>query len=89
MIGVVVPSWLRPERVTRHIKRALGVPFTMDIIILMCWSIWKERNPWVFNNEDPSIEKCKYTFKREFALIIHRTRKHYVSNMELWLHAIL
>jgi hypothetical protein len=24
LIGVVVPSWLRPERVTRHLKRALG-----------------------------------------------------------------
>jgi hypothetical protein len=61
----------------------------MEFIILMCWSIWKERNAWIFNNEDPSIEKCKSTFKREFTLVIHRTRKHYVSDMELWISAIL
>jgi hypothetical protein len=34
-IGVHVPTWLKPDRVTRHIKRSLGVSFAMDIIILM------------------------------------------------------
>jgi hypothetical protein len=27
---------------TCHIKRSLGAPFAMDIIIIMCWSIWVE-----------------------------------------------
>jgi hypothetical protein len=46
----------------------------VEIIIIMCWSIWIKRNSWLFNDEDPSVEKCKATFKREFALIIHRTK---------------
>jgi hypothetical protein len=46
-IGVLVPVSLIPERVTGYIKRALGVPFAMEIIIVMFWCIWKERNAWI------------------------------------------
>jgi hypothetical protein len=63
-IGVLVPTYLRPEGATKHIKRALGVPFAMEIIIVMYWCIWKERNRWSFNNEDPSLEHCKLNFKK-------------------------
>jgi hypothetical protein len=56
-IGIFVPTWLRPHRATRYIKRKLGVSFSMEIIVLMSWSIWTERNKWIFNNEDPSVEQ--------------------------------
>jgi hypothetical protein len=46
-IGVVIPSWLRPDIATRHLRRKLSVPFAMEIIITMCWSIWLERNAWI------------------------------------------
>jgi hypothetical protein len=35
-IGVNSPTWLKPDRTSRNIKRALRIPFGMDIIILMC-----------------------------------------------------
>jgi hypothetical protein len=35
-IGVTPPTWLKPDRVARHIKRSLKVSFAMDIIIIMC-----------------------------------------------------
>jgi hypothetical protein len=38
MIGVHVPSWLRPHRAVKHIKRQLKVPFVMELIIIMSWS---------------------------------------------------
>jgi hypothetical protein len=57
-----------------------------DIIILMCWLIWKQINAWIFNNEDPTPRKCKFILKQEFALLIKRTKKHYVTEMEQWLH---
>jgi hypothetical protein len=39
IIRIHVPSWMRPQRTIRGIKRSLGVPFAMKIIIIMCWSI--------------------------------------------------
>jgi hypothetical protein len=36
-IGVVVPTWLKLERATRHIKRAIRLLFAMERIILNCW----------------------------------------------------
>jgi hypothetical protein len=56
----------------------------MDIIILMRWSIWTEHNSWLFNNEDPHVEKCKQTFKREFAMVIHMTKPRWTASMEEW-----
>jgi hypothetical protein len=44
LIGVQAPSWLRPQRAVKHIKRQLKVQFVMELIIIMCWSIWTERN---------------------------------------------
>jgi hypothetical protein len=43
-IGINVPTWLIADRAIRHIKRKLRVPFAMEIIIIMCWCIWIERN---------------------------------------------
>jgi hypothetical protein len=38
-IRVPLPTWLRPERATSYIKGILGVPFGIEMILLMCWSI--------------------------------------------------
>jgi hypothetical protein len=43
-VGVIVPTWMRGDRATKYIKQRLRVPFAMEIIILMCWCIWSERN---------------------------------------------
>jgi hypothetical protein len=40
-IDIVVPTWLKLDR-AKSIKRKLRNPFAMEIIILMCWSIWTE-----------------------------------------------
>jgi hypothetical protein len=37
----------------------LDVPFFMEIIILMAWSVWTVRNDWVFNNIDASAMQTK------------------------------
>jgi hypothetical protein len=35
-IGIFVPTWLKPDKATRYIKRKLNSLFAMKIIILMC-----------------------------------------------------
>jgi hypothetical protein len=88
LIGVQVPHWLRADRATRHLKRALKVPFAMEIIILMCWCIWSARNGWVFNAEDPGLDNCKQHFKREFALVILRAKPRRRQQMQEWLNGL-
>jgi hypothetical protein len=45
------------------IKAKLSVPFAMEIIILITWAIWKQRNDWIFCGSDPSVDSCFLDFK--------------------------
>jgi hypothetical protein len=47
--------------------------------------ILKERNAWIFNNEDPSAHRCNFRFKAEFALVIHRAKGQRQSSVKQWL----
>jgi hypothetical protein len=71
--------------VAERLKRQLRVPFFMDIIILMSWSIWKTRNEWIFNGRDPTVDSCNEKFKKEFALVIPRAKEGKVQDMKAWL----
>jgi hypothetical protein len=74
-IGVIVPSWLKPDRATCHIKRAMRQPFAMEIIIIMCWSIWKERNACILDDQPPTVDRCLITFKKEIRHVYKRMKK--------------
>jgi hypothetical protein len=87
-IGIIVPTSLKPDRATRYIKRKLRIPFAMEIIILMCWNIWIERNIWVFDSVDPTVQNCKATFKREFTLLWHKVKEDHVLATQSWLNSI-
>jgi hypothetical protein len=52
-IGALVVTTRSMPQIFDLIRRKLGVPFFMDIIILMFWSIWTVRNNWVFDGQDP------------------------------------
>jgi hypothetical protein len=84
-IGVLVRSWLRAERAIAYMRRAINKPFAMEVIITMSWCIWKERNTWIFNGEDPSVNQCVLQFKSELALVILRAKGQKKSSMEEWL----
>jgi hypothetical protein len=36
-------------KIFRRIKRRLNVPFALEIMVLMAWSIWTTRNDRIFN----------------------------------------
>jgi hypothetical protein len=57
---------------TRYIKRALGVSFAIEIIIVMSWCIWKERNAWILTTRIPQLITM---FKKEFALVIQGVKE--------------
>lgn len=74
VIGISFSTHLRPLQIIKVIKRKLKVPFFMEIIICMAWSIWMQRNDWLFKGEDPTVDKCKEHFLQEFAMVIHRAK---------------
>ena len=47
----------------------LQKPFLMEIIISMCWAIWSSRNDSIFRNIQHSLALCKFTFRKELALV--------------------
>jgi hypothetical protein len=69
-----------------NLKQQLNVPFFIEVIILMTWSIWKCRNGWIFENLDPTVQHCKNEFKKELLLVIHRAKGKYDSTILDWLH---
>jgi hypothetical protein len=64
------------------------VSFFMEIIILMSWSIWSQRNNWFFNGVEPSVQDCKHNFKKDFALLIHRAKASYSPEIQEWLEQL-
>jgi hypothetical protein len=88
-IGINPPRIAQPEEASANLKQQLNVPFSMEIIILMTWSIWKCRNEWIFENQDPTVQHCKNEFRKELLLVIHRARGKYDNSIPDWLHQSL
>jgi hypothetical protein len=57
----------------------------MEIIIILCWSIWKERNAWIFDDQTPFVDKCLITFKKEIRLVYQRMKKAYAPDLLSWI----
>nr|TKW02024.1 hypothetical protein SEVIR_8G217500v2 [Setaria viridis] len=86
-IGVTYISTRTQWNIITQIKGKLGVPFYMEIIILMTWSIWTTINNWMFNSVDPSPQLCKDKFSSKFNLLL-RACPRLIHLMEAWLHSL-
>lgn len=63
----------------------LHLPFAMEIIITMSWSIWMVRNDLIFRGIQPSLSRCKHIFRKEFAQVILRAKASYKPFISQWL----
>ncbi|KAF8667940.1 hypothetical protein HU200_052569 [Digitaria exilis] len=50
-----------PYQTLIDLRAQLNVSFFMDVIVLVCWSIW------LAGNIQPTLEGCRQHFKKEFA----------------------
>lgn len=89
LIGIQFNSTRNIAQMISKIRRHLQVPFFMDIIILMCWSIWTTRNEWTFRNVDPTREGGMRKFVEEFFLLRHRVNEDRFGLMKSWVHHFL
>jgi hypothetical protein len=46
---------------------AIGKPFSLDIVILGCWSIWRYRNDLLFKGIDPNLFLVFKAKRRSYA----------------------
>jgi hypothetical protein len=50
----------------------------MEVIVLMCWSIWSVRTCLIFRGEAVSLNRCKHGFKEVCGwVILHAKKKHF------------
>ena len=70
-------------------KLQLGVPFFMEIIVFMSWSIWMQQNDFIFKGIQPNLHNCLQHFKKEFALVILRAKVRFKAHMTSWLEALV
>jgi hypothetical protein len=86
-LGITYISTRSVPQIFRQIKEKLAVPFAMEIIIIMTWSIWIIRNDWIFNLLDPSVQTCRRNFKNEFCLLLLRAKPSLLPAMSDWIEA--
>jgi hypothetical protein len=88
LLQLIVPQ-VNPFDILSSFRNHLNVVFFMDIIILMCWSIWMTRNDFIFRGQQPIVQETKVRFKLEFTLVIHRAKERLKHHMSSWLEALV
>jgi hypothetical protein len=78
---MTVPQSQDPFQILEAVRAQLNVPFLMEIIIIMYWSIWTVRNNRIFRGDEASTQQCKHIFKNVFGLVILRAKKKYLPQI--------
>ena len=75
LVSLQVPQLIDPHLVLQAFKENLAVPFFMEIIVLLAWSIWVVGNYCMFSQISLSVQACKSKFIHEF--VSHRAKMSY------------
>jgi len=68
-------------------KAQLATPFFMEIIVLMCWCIWKARNDHIFRHI-PLVSNTNADFRKEFELLLLRGKQSYFPLIRKWISQV-
>ena len=64
-------------------------PFFMEVVILACWHIWKQRNGWIFENVRPSFNSWKRNIIHDISMLEHRIKSKHVQSLKAWIGSLL
>jgi hypothetical protein len=84
LIRVTVSNYNDPIQFFEDFRRQLGVPFFMEIIIIMGWSIWTLRNDVIFKGIPASSLRGMEIFKFNFRQLLWRAKKKYFPHIVSW-----
>jgi hypothetical protein len=89
----ICPGWLIPvdsrqqpyhEEIISSLLATIGQNFSLDIVILGCWSIWRVRNDFLFKDITPNLYRCKKFFKEELALLVYKAKRKSYAGLADW-----
>jgi hypothetical protein len=78
----------RPEMLKAAKKKFQG-PCFVKIIILACWSIWKQRNNLISKGIKPAFEAWKSGFILEISFLKHRVKPSILPLLSRWIDNFL
>nr|TKW03671.1 hypothetical protein SEVIR_7G056400v2 [Setaria viridis] len=78
-----------PYSILNSFRIQLQVKFFMEVIILMCWCIWMERNDYIFQGINPSVHSAMSRFKVVFTQVMLRVKEDWKQLMIEWLDRTL
>lgn len=81
-LSIQVDSSLNPFQILETFRDQLQVPFAMEIIIIMCWTIWKVRNDMVFRQLNPDFQAAKGFFQGGNAVAPSETEKKILAPVQ-------
>jgi hypothetical protein len=73
----------------KNTKRRFKGPCFVEIIILACWNIWKQRNNKIFKNIQPTFRNWREGFFSDVTLLKHRVKESTVPFLSSWLDNLL
>lgn len=89
LIGVVINDMNDSSQIFEDIRRQLGVPFFMEVMIIICWSIWTLRNDVIFRGIPASSPRGLEIFKFNFRQLLWRAKKKYFPTIVSWLEQLV
>jgi hypothetical protein len=66
-----------------------GKPFFMEVVIIACWNIWKQRNEQIFEAQRPSFKGWKRNFVHDLSMLGHRIKKKHHAALMAWIGSLL
>jgi hypothetical protein len=84
-------SWLPGTNyeVLRRAKQSFNGPCFSEVVIIACWSIWKQRNGLIFKAIKPTFRGWKTCFVHQVTLLKYRVKDSIADSLSLWLDSLV
>ena len=82
LLHLQVPLQATILEIIDSLAAQLHTPIFMNILILLCWTIWCARNGAIFENQSASLPNYKVFFKKEITLLLHLVKHKQQERLE-------
>jgi hypothetical protein len=73
----------------KRAKKNSNGPYFVEIVILACWNIWKQRNDKIFKGIQPTFRAWKAKFVLDVTLLKHIVKACSVDLLSSWLDNLI